>query len=766
MTQQTSPFLDVKYGWAFGESGWNPGMDENLLKFSCLFDGNIDGVVGSLPAAVNGKTYFLTTDNRLYYAIGTTYFSTPVAKWGILTLRSSGQTYQFNGTSLLAVASSTALEGRLSSVEGITASLKSAAFEDTTFFASKSQLDVAIANAGNYTDLLRSDLISTASGKGSNLLSYNPELAGSTSRTVKFKLSDTTSVKDFGAVGDGITDDSEAIRKAVLAKQDIYFPEGTYYCASKIPVVRKTRFWGHGAILKGLSGGTAFTGRLFEVTGSDVTFEGLEFQGNTSAYSILASSAERTSVVNCKFNGNIGVYILAINCTAVKVIGNSFDGNSATVEISTCVSIEGCTSVVVANNSFYNVLVGWGCTVTQSSSSVTIIGNTFSQFRYSKVLTATAGQTVFVYTMDSDVRFKGIQIDGLPLSKGYTITNTGLVYTVTFSVGRSSGELVSLVGYRGAENIQLNTNAFDITVTGNTITGTGDSGIVCLADRVTISGNIIKNAGYAGIAVYGDQSRITITGNLISDCSQLDDGQSSPDNPALSSVFTCGILLSGPRVSVTGNTIVNDSGTMLSGIRVNKQTVDDFTSDKTVKIGNNTFVGNFSSGKILILNDTSGSRIQSVLITDGLITSYPEKINLDGSWTNAPINTSYYSYSGFGATIALRDTTIKQGGVASLKTVAGEYLDINFLASGIMTNTIIKVDFIAKNNSGSSYVSAFTTLAGLSAPVTTTITNTDWKQYTLLLPLTPNLGNTFSLRIGSNTGFANFQYFDISMIRV
>ena len=33
MTQQTSPFLDVKYGWNYGESGWNTGMDENLVKF-------------------------------------------------------------------------------------------------------------------------------------------------------------------------------------------------------------------------------------------------------------------------------------------------------------------------------------------------------------------------------------------------------------------------------------------------------------------------------------------------------------------------------------------------------------------------------------------------------------------------------------------------------------------------------------------------------------------------------------------------------------
>ena len=66
MPQQQSPFLEGKYGWSFGEGGWNTGMDENLLKFSFMFDRNVDAIVGSLPAAVNGQAYFLTSDNRLY----------------------------------------------------------------------------------------------------------------------------------------------------------------------------------------------------------------------------------------------------------------------------------------------------------------------------------------------------------------------------------------------------------------------------------------------------------------------------------------------------------------------------------------------------------------------------------------------------------------------------------------------------------------------------------------------------------------------------
>lgn len=101
MTQQTSPFLEGKYGWASGESGWNFGMDENLLKFSYLFDKNIDEVVSTLPSVVNGKAYFNTTDNRVHFAVGSIYYSTPVPKWFVVTLRSTGDRYQFDGTSLI-----------------------------------------------------------------------------------------------------------------------------------------------------------------------------------------------------------------------------------------------------------------------------------------------------------------------------------------------------------------------------------------------------------------------------------------------------------------------------------------------------------------------------------------------------------------------------------------------------------------------------------------------------------------------------------------
>lgn len=79
-------------------------------------------------------------------------------------------------------------------------------------------------------DVLRQEL---AYGDGS-LVGYRSPLAGGVLRNVNAKLGEYVSVKDFGAVGDGVTDDTDAIQACIDAVGEetdhgvVFFPTGHY----------------------------------------------------------------------------------------------------------------------------------------------------------------------------------------------------------------------------------------------------------------------------------------------------------------------------------------------------------------------------------------------------------------------------------------------------------------------------------------------------------------------------------------------------------
>jgi hypothetical protein len=66
--------------------------------------------------------------------------------------------------------------------------------------------------------------------------SFTQTGTGAVTRSVDAKLSELVSVKDFGAVGDGTTNDAAAIQAAIDAagSKGVYFPAGVYICGSKI----------------------------------------------------------------------------------------------------------------------------------------------------------------------------------------------------------------------------------------------------------------------------------------------------------------------------------------------------------------------------------------------------------------------------------------------------------------------------------------------------------------------------------------------------
>jgi len=65
-------------------------------------------------------------------------------------------------------------------------------------------------------------------------ISYTAPYVDSVATSVGDKLADTVSVKDFGAVGDGVVDDTTAIKSALLASANVFFPSGNYLITETI----------------------------------------------------------------------------------------------------------------------------------------------------------------------------------------------------------------------------------------------------------------------------------------------------------------------------------------------------------------------------------------------------------------------------------------------------------------------------------------------------------------------------------------------------
>ncbi|RLQ96654.1 glycosyl hydrolase family 28-related protein [Falsibacillus albus] len=99
-----------------------------------------------------------------------------------------------------------------------------------------------------------------------------------------FGLSNTISadnrilnVKDFGAVGDGATDDTVAIKKALYHGKGhkVFFPEGTYLISSAIIVKENTEVYGTNAVIKAKTDGDT----MFRVLGDQISIHDLTIDG-------------------------------------------------------------------------------------------------------------------------------------------------------------------------------------------------------------------------------------------------------------------------------------------------------------------------------------------------------------------------------------------------------------------------------------------------------------------------------------------------------
>ena len=257
--------------------------------------------------------------------------------------------------------------------------------------------------------------------------------------------------EDFGAAGDGTTNDTTALQNAINTGRDVYLAAGkTYLHTTALSITTNYQWLGGPGILK-----TSGAINSVNVGGSSIGVKlSLNFNspGQTTGYAIYISSADRVTIERAYLYDAFGaLYVESANTVQVEWMwgiirgpGIKWFGNAAKrsdiLSINFCVLDPGpdyygfewdgnCNSLNVK----YLGLVCGGSNSTQSSYGF-IIQNTVGG--YKSVTSGTiAGTTLTLTTAPSSPIVVGMVISGTGVTSGTTIT--GLINSTNYTVSTS-----------------------------------------------------------------------------------------------------------------------------------------------------------------------------------------------------------------------------------------------------------------------------------------------------------------------------------------
>jgi parallel beta-helix repeat protein len=152
----------------------------------------------------------------------------------------------------------------------------------------------------------------TTGAVNADIVAYDPPFTGGVATNVEAKLAQYVSVKDFGAVGDGVADDTAAIQDAIDAANSVYIPFGSYLVTAQIDLKSDLTINADvGAKLVLDTGITPYV--LRGDTVNNIRITNLEIEGNGIAgfSTIYLSNVSEVLLDNCTVtkSGATGVYI-------------------------------------------------------------------------------------------------------------------------------------------------------------------------------------------------------------------------------------------------------------------------------------------------------------------------------------------------------------------------------------------------------------------------------------------------------------------------
>jgi len=407
----------------------------------------------------------------------------------------------------------------------------------------------------------------------SDLVSYTPAGTGAVATTVQAKLRETVSVKDFGAVGDGTTDDTSAIQAAIdyvsVTGIDgtVIIPKSSgKYIFTAIVNKSNVTLKGTGGVLKLKDNTCIDAGVNYYPIGNigvgDVNckYDGLIIDGNSTNNTLfnvadaITCTGKFSSVLNCKITdapdsgimfSDAAFGICSNNevsgATDAGIYSNGTEGTEDTEGmIVTNNRIENCVYVgiavkrsgidyIVTNNTIVNcgngvTLTDFGLGTGGHPNNISISNNYLKDigypYRSSSPAPAEVGITAQICDNVSitnnilkNVSGVGINIDG---SRKCIVTGNLVVgYTTSPSTG-TYGNTGILAETRSAQT------PVDCIISSNLVRDVDDDGIYLKAITYSvITNNIIKGAGANALRLFDDADNNMIQGNIADGATDL-----------------------------------------------------------------------------------------------------------------------------------------------------------------------------------------------------------------------------------------------------
>lgn len=199
--------------------------------------------------------------------------------------------------------------------------------ERTGYNINGDALEFSEAPAANASIEVLKFTVNSIGSADSTAVTFTQDGTGAVQRSVDSKLNESVSVKDFGAVGDGVTDDTSAIQAAINAafssgRKNVFIPKGTYRTTATLTLNGTgMRIYGEGAEFSSIISAD-FTGTNF--TDSAV----IKCDGRFQSVTNLKITASSTREANNNQYAS-GIYIEATDSPA----NNSWFGEYADLEI-------------------------------------------------------------------------------------------------------------------------------------------------------------------------------------------------------------------------------------------------------------------------------------------------------------------------------------------------------------------------------------------------------------------------------------------------